>query len=452
MHRRSSSALRARLLHVGSALLVGLLCGCSRNPAAPDRAGSPEGRPLSVRSSGTPDISATPTRVIVRLAGGVSGRDFAAAYGASLIGSIPELQIQLLGLPQGQSDQAFITRLEADARVLFAEKNLGARVGESRQSTVAFSEAVSSWSVVTDQHALERVGARQAHHWSRGDGVLVAIVDTGVDLHHPALSSRLVLPGVESGQSASPGDDRAEGVDSNADGLVDGALGHGTHVAGIIAAVAPGARILPVRVLDSDGVGYAFAITHGLVAAVQRGAAVVNMSLGMPCASQAVAAAIELAHAAGVVVVAPAGNSGVLSVEFPAAHESAVAVAATDDRDRKATFSNCGPGTDVAAPGVGILSTYVGGGYASWSGTSMAAPFVSGVAALLYGLTGSRGETAAFSVEQALARGAVPLEASDPLNAAHLGSGRASAAGSVLAWVTAMGIVDPRTGFLIYEP
>src|SRR5262249_8527511 len=204
----------------------------------------------------------------------------------------------------------------------------------------------------------------EAQAYATGAGVLVAILDTGIELDHPALAAQIDLPGIESGSPTAPGDDRAEQVDTNGDGFVDGALGHGTHVAGIVHAIAPQARLLPVRVLDSDGVGDAFAVAQGIVAAVKRGALVINLSLGVLGPSNAVADAIDFATHRGVTVVGAAGNSGLEAVDLPAGYAPVIAVAGTDSTDQKADFSSYGPNVDVAAPSVGILSTYVGGGYA----------------------------------------------------------------------------------------
>jgi len=279
-------------------------------------------------------------RILVRLRPGVLPSDVSASYQTEALGFIPELRVELLRAPNDVSASAFATRLGTDTRVEFAELDLPVGAAESRQSSIAFSEGFRCWSDVADQGALQRIGVAQAQHVTRGAGVLVAILDTGIELDHPALVTALDLPGVEPGVAVNPGDDRAEGVDTNGDGLVDGALGHGTHVAGIVHAVAPDARLLAVRVLDSDGVGDAFALARGLVACTNRGAAVANMSLGMDQPSQSVQAAIDFARASGVLVTAPTGNLSALAVEFPAADAPVVAVAATDSVDRRADFSN----------------------------------------------------------------------------------------------------------------
>src|SRR5439155_17729046 len=177
--------------------------------------------------------------------------------------------------------------------------------------------------------------------------------------------------------------------------------GHGTHVAGIIAArdngfgvigVAPEATLYAVKVLDANGSGSFSAVASGIVWAVKNGMHVINMSLGGSSYSQALADAVAAASAAGVLVVSAAGNAGCCdTVLYPAKLPGSMAVAAVDVNDQRASFSSTGVEVDVAAPGVAILSTVPTGscklcdssGYRTLSGTSMATPHVSGVGALL---------------------------------------------------------------------
>ena len=225
-----------------------------------------------------------------------------------------------------------------------------------------------------------------------GAGARVAVLDTGVDCGHPDLSAGCVY-GANFAGFAQPFDDH----------------GHGTHVAGIIAArangvgvigVAPEATVYAVKVLSANGSGSWSAVAAGIDWAVNNGMDVINMSLAGASYSQALADAVAAAQAAGVLVVAAAGNSGCCNtVGYPAKLAAAVAVAAVDRFDVLAGFSSTGPELDVAAPGVAVRATVPTGscalcdasGYLSLSGTSMAAPHVAGVGALLM----SRGRTAA---------------------------------------------------------
>jgi subtilisin family serine protease len=207
--------------------------------------------------------------------------------------------------------------------------------------------------------------------------VVVAVVDTGV-YRHPELASAL-MPGHNF--TDSPG-----GVSDTTD-----REGHGTHVAGTIAAdagsgvegIAYGARILPVKVLGDNGSGYDSWVANGILWAADHGADVINMSLGGAGYSSIEESAVAYARSKGVTVIAAAGNDNSSATFSPAALPGVVAVSAVDQNRAKAWFSNYGSYVDVAAPGVDILSTYNDNWFVYMSGTSMASPHVAGVAALI---------------------------------------------------------------------
>jgi thermitase len=215
---------------------------------------------------------------------------------------------------------------------------------------------------------------------------VIAILDTGVDMTHPELVSKMVSTG-------------RDFANNDYDATDD--VWHGTHVAGIaaadtdnavgIAGVAWNCRILPVKVTDATGEGFYSWIIDGIIWAADQGADVINISLGGTVPDPFLEDACKYAHNKGVVVVAAAGNDGIALVNYPAAYDAYVlAVAASDYNDAIADFSSFGPEVDVAAPGVLILGPapqwYVGDGFLPYlfgSGTSMAAPHVSGLAALI---------------------------------------------------------------------
>jgi type VII secretion-associated serine protease mycosin len=211
----------------------------------------------------------------------------------------------------------------------------------------------------------------------QGEEVIVAVIDTGVDLNHPDLKNRLV-----EGYNV-----YTEGSDANDD------VGHGTHVAGIIAAeinnyegiagMAPNTRIMPVKVLDSSGAGSTYAVAQGIIWAADHGAKVINLSLGNYAEAQFLHDAIRYAYDRDVVLVAATGNDHTESPGYPAAYEEVIAVGATDSNGQIAQFSNYGAYVDVAAPGVSIASTYPGNQYAALSGTSMASPHAAALAAMI---------------------------------------------------------------------
>jgi type VII secretion-associated serine protease mycosin len=236
------------------------------------------------------------------------------------------------------------------------------------------------------QWDLDKMSVPDAWEQSTGADVVVAVIDTGVDGNHPDLSGN-VLTGYDA-------IDDTEGGDSDGNG-------HGTHVAGTVAAVtgngegiagvAPDAKVLPVKVLDAEGSGWSSDTAEGIVWAADNGAQVINLSLGSDSSTEAEETAVAYAIDNGVTVVAAAGNEREEGspTSYPAAYEGVIAVAATDADDEIAEYSNRGDYVDVAAPGSAILSTYPGdltedgSEYAELSGTSMAAPHVAAVAALI---------------------------------------------------------------------
>ncbi len=227
---------------------------------------------------------------------------------------------------------------------------------------------------------IDRVDAEQIWNLTTADPIKVAIVDTGIDLKHPDLQAN-IKGGINTIYPwKSPNDDN----------------GHGTHVAGIVAAinnsigvigVGPNIDLYAVKVLGANGSGYLSDVIEGLDWVVQQkqtqgGDWVINMSLGTSADIQSFHDAILRAYNAGITMVAAAGNTGG-AVTYPAAYPEVIAVSATDQNNQLASWSSRGPEVDLSAPGVSIYSTYKGQTYATLSGTSMAAPHVTGVAALV---------------------------------------------------------------------
>jgi subtilisin family serine protease len=236
---------------------------------------------------------------------------------------------------------------------------------------------------VVDQDAMLRIHSAEAHAVARGSGVTVAILDTGIDASHPDLVASVAMVGWDFVDDDATPTDEADGIDQDGDGTADEAAGHGTHVAGLVHAAAPGATLMAVRVLDSEGIGTAVSVACGIRFAAQNGARVINLSLGMYADADIIKDAIRDAQDAGVVAVCAAGNLGVDDRDhFPSRLSEVISVAATDPEDLKADFSNFSPSVTLSAPGVGLLSTFLNHGYATWSGTSMATPLVSAAAAL----------------------------------------------------------------------
>jgi thermitase len=273
---------------------------------------------------------------------------------------------------QPGTEAAVIAQLKKNPNVEFAA-----------QDTYAHTLAIPNDPGYAQQYALPLTGWEAAYGVSPTLGgsssTVIAIVDTGIQLDHPDLGAK-VLPGTSFvAGTTTPYDDN----------------GHGTHCAGIAAAITdnavgiagtnPLAQLLPVKVLDASGSGAFSDVANGITWAADHGANIISMSLGCPapCSDPATSSAIAYAkNVKGVLVVVAAGNDAG-AVSFPGSDRNAMAIAATDRSDAVAYFSNFGPEVSVAAPGVDIYSTYLPSTYALLSGTSMSTPMVSGLAGLL---------------------------------------------------------------------
>ena len=231
-----------------------------------------------------------------------------------------------------------------------------------------------------DQWGLKNINAQGAWDADVGsESVVIAILDTGINKENPDLKNKVIASvsclsfSCRDYQTSDP-------------------AGHGTHVAGIAAAVTNNnegiaglswnSKLMSVKVLDDGGSGYYSQIADGIIWAADNGADVINLSLGGSFSSFTLKRAVDYAWGKGVVIAASAGNSGSSRQVYPANYSNVISVAAVDEMDEKADFSNYGYWVDVAAPGVSIISTYRDG-YEYFSGTSMATPFVSGLSALI---------------------------------------------------------------------
>lgn len=228
------------------------------------------------------------------------------------------------------------------------------------------------------QWNLPAIGTEKGWSISKGDeDIKIAVIDTGVDLDHPDLSTRLVEGYNILGENTNPDDDN----------------GHGTHVAGIIASETNNRegiagltwynKIMPIKAMSAEGYGTTFDIAKGIIWAVDNGADVINLSLGNYKESSVLKRAIRYAYNNNVVMIAAAGNDGSSQPSYPAAYPEVLSVSAVNNDGTLAEFSNYGNYINISAPGVYIPSTYFNEQYASLSGTSMAAPHVAALAALI---------------------------------------------------------------------
>jgi uncharacterized protein YkwD len=312
--------------------------------------------------------------LLVKLAPGVNSEQIHRSLGGVVTGAIPALGIEIISLP------GIARAADAHSFTLDAVRAYDQAVGVlwAEPDYIAYAIGTPNDPQYSQQWALPKISAPQAWDKTTGGGIL-AIVDTGVS-QHPDLVGK-VLQGYDfANGDSSPDDDHGHGT------LVSGvAAASGDNGAGI-AGVCWGCKILPVKVLGSNGSGSYSAIAQGIVYAVDHGARVINMSLGGPSAAQTMEDAINYAWNKNVLPVVAAGNAGSSAPNYPAACANALAVGATDSNDQLASFSSYGAHVRIAAPGVGILGTARGGGYSSASGTSLACPIVTGEAGLVLGM------------------------------------------------------------------
>jgi len=315
----------------------------------------------------------------------------------------------------------FLEELGLDADVVEREAIFVSESPEGEQSAVPFSASDASKNTVSQQDAFALAGAIEARTLADGAGVVVAILDTGLADGHPDLAGR-TLPGYDFVDGDADPADLANGIDDDGDLVVDEGVGHGTLVAGLVASMAPGASILPVRVLDSDARGTSAGVARGIVWAVDAGAKVINLSLGVRQASAVIQDAVNYARQRNILVVASSGNANLVdSVTFPASLGDVLTVAAVDNTGVRAPFSNVGGRVDLVAPGVALTAPWKAGGYGTASGTSFAAPFASAGAALVLSRNPGMRPTDAG---KRLVDTAVSVDSLNPAVSGLLGKGR----------------------------
>lgn len=295
--------------------------------------------------------------------------------GAKIFAKLLLPQTFILKVPQGQV-AAFVRILSLNPLVEYAEPDY----------TVTAQDLIPNDPQFNLQWGLAGISAPGAWAVTTGSAnIKIAVLDTGINLNHQDLINK-IDPKMQ--------DFTASGIEDN--------YGHGTHVSGItaaetnngigIAGIGYNSKIMVVKVLDNSGGGYTSWVANGIKWAADNGANVINLSLGSSFRSSTLENAVNYAWGKGVVLAAAAGNNGSSVKLYPAAYSKVISVAATDINDKKASFSSFGKWVSLAAPGVNIYSTFPNHSYTIGknlnydygSGTSMATPFVSGAAALVW--------------------------------------------------------------------
>jgi hypothetical protein len=313
---------------------------------------------------------------------GASGDDIAGRFGAEVVGRVGGLGV-LLWFPDAIDDD-LLAALTADPDVAAVEPNYLFQDPESVRRRYPTVDRRPTTDKLVDQPAVHQLNLPGAQDLVNGAGVVVAVIDTGVDPLHPTLRRRLLPGGLDLVDGDMTPWEERDNIDGDGDGDVDDAAGHGTFVASLVGITAPGASILPYRVLDDEGAGTAYDLAVAIADAIERRVDVINLSLVYQERSTAVDLLLEQAAGLGIVVVASAGNDAAFGLPFPASDSNTVAVAAlAEDGLGLAAFTNRSNLVSLAAPGETIFGGLDEQEFGTWSGTSMAAPFVSGAVALL---------------------------------------------------------------------
>ena len=350
--------------------------------------------------------------VLVRLVSGANINTVAARYGAAVLGSIEDKNLYRLQ-SVSESDAALLQQLTADPQVASVEEDSDIASTEVVGDPFHFSFDISaSPGTFTNGPFLTQINLGQTQARTLGFNVIVAVLDTGVTAAHPFLRNN-VMAGLNTFQAAAAPADVPDGV-TNTD------VGHGTMIAGLIARLAPNAAIMPIRVMNADGKGSTFAVAQGVHYAVTHGARVITMSFTATTASSALSDALDEAEAAGVVVVAAAGNANANLPQLAALNAGAIIVASVESDNTKSPYSNFGSFVSVSAPGSGIRSAFWSNNYATWSGTSFAAPLVAAEAALMLSANPA---LPADEVASIIRRTAHSLDNANPNYKGLLGSG-----------------------------
>jgi hypothetical protein len=383
--------------------------------------------------------------VIVETKEGISIDQVNARNGTTTVRRIHGTNFYRLRIPLGQTEDTLRTQLESDADVLNASLNriVTSPFSVMSGSIMSFPDGEAKMDTSSGYQQQRQVfeghfKLPEVHLRSRGQGIVIAIIDTGLDWSHPAIASHIWHDARENGEV--PGD----GLDNDHDGLTDDVqgwdlvdddpnpteqpgdpattvAGHGTFIAGLINLLAPDASLMPIRAFSPVGESDEFTVAEAIKYASDHGACVINMSFGTYDDSKVLRDAISYARQQNVILIAAMGNEGTDEhPQYPARlHDDVMGIAAIDFLGLKTYFSNYGTYASVSAPGMRLVSLYPGGAYAVWSGTSFSAPLVVAEAALIAAATRDTSP-----VEGIIEATAVNIDNLNPEYAGELGSGR----------------------------
>ena len=371
-------------------------------------------------------------------------------FAGVLVDSIPGSDIYLINVPDSwliRTTLGLPTYLLQLIGIDWLEINLGVAQPDLGQLGIFERTGTAGADWYKNQPAMQLIKANQAQAYATGFGVVVADINSKVDVGHPALIGHLTggydFVGTRPEGSTALNQSDAGFLDQSDAGFLDQsdagflddsgvtilnqsdagfldhgpAYSHGTLCAGIIAVMAPNAGIMPLRAFDDQGRADLFILAKAIRHAVTNNAQVINMSFGALGQSKALKSSIDYAKSKGVILVASAGNNNSSTPQYPAAYSGVLTTAATKLDDVKASFSNYGGYVAVSAPGAKIISAYPGGYYAMVSGTSFSAPEVAATAALIRSIR-------IWGVSSSITSTSVDIDTKNPGYQNKLGSGR----------------------------
>lgn len=345
--------------------------------------------------------------MIVRLNSGYTlTKDELKSVDATVLDTIPDLNIYRISYDSKKVESDEITAFASLPMVQYVDLNYISNevIGNPWISDFGFQTEYQQ------QYAASELNSSAAQQLSQGAGVTVAVLDTGVNLQHPAIAPHLSKTQFDFINNNTVPNDVPGGI----------ASGHGTGVAGLVLLAAPQSQIMPLRVLDQTGQGTLWNVLKAIKYAVDNGANVINMSLGTTANTNSMADLVNYATQQNVVVVASAGNDGANEAQYPCDYTNVICVAATDSLYHLAPFSNYGSAIALTAPGVALYAPYLDNSYATWSGTSMSSALVSGGAALV---ESAFKNATPSQVAAHLEKGATPIDSFNPGFQNELGSG-----------------------------
>jgi subtilisin family serine protease len=384
-------------------------------------------------------------RFILRPASGGNVNDVAGRHGLTVVAALDSTStvysvvasdmITPVSVIDDCSGDADITHIEQDQATVLPERASSALLNQSTTAildqirshtlTTWFGQQVPQFYSTQPAASLIHLTNAQNDFGASGVGTVVAIIDTGIDPNHPLLSGSVVsgydftrnvagipneladvspaIAGVLTQSTTAILDQRNLAIlnqsttaildqsttailDQSTTAILDHlpeAFGHGTMVAGVIHLAAPKAELMPLKAFAANGTGQLSDILRAIYFAIDHGASVINMSFSLDSSSDELVKAIGLAQNKNVIAVASTGNTGLGTVNFPAALQKVIGVASVDNAGNRSAFSSFGTGTWIAAPGEEVITAYPGGHYAAASGTSFSAPLITGGAALV---------------------------------------------------------------------